>query len=223
VPKSRSPVRPRDAASLILLRKGSGGLEVLMGRRLRRAAFLPDHYVFPGGRVDGSDARARPASPLDASAVPHMKVAKRPGRARAVAMAAVRETFEESGLLLGEEGDVGAVRSSTWRAIRRTGLAPALARLHYVGRAITPTPSPIRFHARFFMADACHVVGTLGGSGELLDLHWTPLANALRLPIADVTQFMLGEAARQLSATEHERRLKPFFTYKGGEPYARYG
>ncbi len=219
---SAKPARPRDAASLILLREGKDGVEALMGRRLRRASFMPDHYVFPGGRIDASDARAKPASPLDPAVTGHMKVAGREARARALAMAAVRETFEETGLLLGEAGDVGPVGEETWRTIRDTGLAPALARLHYVGRAITPTASKIRFHARFFMADAEHVTGELGGSGELVDLHWTPLDAALRLPLADVTEYLLGEEiARQLAATGAARRLRAYFTHKHGRPYTR--
>lgn len=224
-PDSR-PVRPRDAASLILLRGGPGGnkgeIEVLMGRRLGRASFMPDHYVFPGGRIDAADSRARPASDLDLSALGHMKVAGRAVRARALAMAAVRETFEETGLLLGAPGDVGPVEEETWREIRATGLAPALARLSYVGRAITPTDSPIRFHARFFMADANHVTGTLGGSGELVDLHWTPLSEALKLPLPDITEFLLGtEVPRQLAATGEARNLKAYFTYRNGGPHIR--
>ena len=221
-PADNKPVRPRDAASLILLRHGGDGVEVLMGRRLRRAAFMPDHYVFPGGRIDASDARANPASPLDPSVTGHMKVAGRDSRARALAMAAVRETFEEAGLLLGEAGDVGPVGDETWRAIRDTGLAPALARLHYVGRAITPTTSRIRFHARFFMADSSHVTGELGGSGELVDLHWTPLDAALELPLADVTEYLVGEEIpRQLAATGAARRLRAYFSYKHGKASPR--
>lgn len=216
------PARPRDAASLILLRESEGGVEVLMGRRLRRASFMPDHYVFPGGRIDASDARARPASPLDPTVTGHMRVAGRESRARALAMAAVRETYEETGLLLGEAGDVGPVAEDSWREIRGTGLAPALARLHYVGRAITPTASKIRFHARFFMTDARHVTGKLGGSGELVDLHWTQLGAALRLPLADVTEYLLGEEIpRQLEATGAARHLRAYFTHKHGEPYTR--
>ncbi len=219
--KSR-PVRPRDAASLILYRQGPHGLEVLMGRRLRRASFMPDHYVFPGGRIDPDDSRARPASPLDLSSTGHMKVASRPARATALAMAAVRETFEETGLLLGEKGDVGPVQNEVWREIRETGLAPALGRLAYVGRAITPTPSPIRFHARFFMANARFVTGTLGGSGELVDLHWTLTADALKLPLPDITEFLLAEEVpRQLAATGSDRLLKAFFTHRHGKPYTR--
>ena len=219
---SANPVRPRDAASLILLRQGASGVEALMGRRLRRAAFLPDHYVFPGGRIDAGDVRAKPASPLDSSVTLHMKVAGQPSRARALAMAAVRETFEETGLLLGEAGDVGPVKNPVWRQIRERGLAPALARLHYVGRAITPTQSPIRFHARFFMVDARHFSGQLGGSGELADLHWTLLDAALRLPLADVTEYLLGEEIpRQLAATGAARRLRAYFSHKHGKPYTR--
>ncbi len=106
-----------------------------------------------------------------------------PARARALAVAAVRETFEETGLAFGELVD-GQLR-------------PSLDRLDYLARAITPTMSPIRFHARFFLADAADGSGELGGNGELLDLRWVPIPEAMDLPIINVTGFVLQEAARR--------------------------
>ncbi len=220
---SDGPVRPRVAASLIVLRHGAGEPEVLMGRRRAKASFIPDAYVFPGGGVDRSDARARPATPLAPEVERHLMAACASGRARALAMAAVRETFEETGLMLGRAGDVGPVNGAGWSHIRATGLAPDLARLDYVGRAITPPMSPIRFHARFFMADAAGLSGELGGSGELLDLHWVALSRAYDLPIVDVTEFMLGEARRLAAAApEGGRRPKPLFCYRQGGTVVRY-
>ena len=73
-----------------------------------------------------------------------------------VAVAAVRETYEETGLLLGR--------------LIAGRLEPALSGLDHIVRAITPTDSPIRFHARFFLADIASASGTLRGNGELLDL-----------------------------------------------------
>jgi len=76
-------------------------------------------------------------------------------------------------------------------------LHPDLARLDYLARAITPTLSPIRFHARFFLADAAGGSDQLGGNGELLDLRWIPIPEALELPIINVTRFVLQEIARR--------------------------
>ena len=98
-------------------------------------------------------------------------------------MAALRETFEETGLAIGRlEGEQ---------------LHPALHRLDYLGRAITPASSDIRYHARFFLADAKHASGEVRDSRELLDLRWLEIHEALRMTVADVTEFVLGEIEKQ--------------------------
>lgn len=219
------PVSPVDAASLILVRTGAGGPEVLMGRRHRRARFVPDAFVFPGGKIDLADRRARPSRDLAPDHPPRMAVRGNANFARALAMAAVRETFEETGLLLAAPGDPGLDRDDirahpSWAEIGAQGVAPDLAALAYFGRAITSPYSPIRFHARFFIADAGAATGTLGGSGELSDLDWYPVAEAIaRLPIVDVTEFMLGEVARH---AESGRPAAPLFAYRKNVPYVRY-
>jgi 8-oxo-dGTP pyrophosphatase MutT (NUDIX family) len=158
-----------------------------MGRREPRDRFMPDVYVFPGGRVDPADATRPAASELRPEVAAQLeRVTPRP-RARAIAVAAIRETFEETNLVLGErEGD---------------SLRPALEYLEYVARAITPAGNPIRYHARFFLADAAFVSGTLRGNGELLDLAWVPIPRAFELNVIDVTQVVLHEVAARLSGT----------------------
>ena len=198
------PVRPRDAASLIIHRKTRAnaarntlaGYEILMGRRASKSRFMPDVYVFPGGTVDPADARARPATPLDPGLVALLSVGGRVSRARALAMAAVRETFEETGLILGQPGDPGGGSDPSWRAMRARGFAPDLARLRYIGRAITPTVSPIRFHARFFSAPAECFEGCAQATAELGDLRWVAPEEVGQLPLAGITRFILGHAAR---------------------------
>jgi 8-oxo-dGTP pyrophosphatase MutT (NUDIX family) len=215
------PVKPRDAATLIVVRGKADDPQVLMGKRSRKAAFIPDAYVFPGGRHDPEDQAVTPATPLDA---PIAKMAVRGNRARAegLAMTAIRETFEETGLLLARPGAIGAVRDPTWRTFRDRAVAPDLARLRYVGRAITSPYSPIRFHARFFVARAEHFSGTLGGSGELSDLRWVGIREALEsLPIVDVTEFMLGELARRLAAPDRHTRT-PLYAYRLDRAFVRY-
>ena len=219
---SRRPVRPRDAASLILLRREEREHRVLVGRRPPKARFLPGYYVFPGGSVEPSDSRARPASPLATDMVELMAVGGKTLRAHSLAMAAVRETFEETGLLVAEPGDVGPLPSPTWSTIRAHGVAPSLHRLSYVGRAITPVPSPIRFHARFFVADAQYTTGTLGGDSELEDLHWCPVNELARLPTIDVQSFMLSHAIATLTCENSATTGKPLFTQRAGQRYIRY-
>ncbi|MBI1239270.1 MAG: NUDIX domain-containing protein [Alphaproteobacteria bacterium] len=217
-------VRPRDAASLVLIRhaeKGPEGAEVLMGRRRPKASFIPDAFVFPGGRLDPEDRRVHPARPLTPETEHDLlrtRAAASAAEARALANAVVRETWEETGLLITRDGDPGAGATGDWRGLREKHQAPDHHALEFLGRAITPTDSPIRFHARFFLMRTENGDAPLSGSGELLDLAWFPLHEALGLPIIDVTEFMLGEAKNRLADPETPRAI---FTYRGGKPAIR--
>jgi 8-oxo-dGTP pyrophosphatase MutT (NUDIX family) len=194
-------VRPRDAATLVLLREGTAGLEVLMGRRVAAHRFMPNMYVFPGGRIDPADAKA----PVLRDLAPD--VAARLGRqARAIGVAAIRETHEETGLVLGREVD-GRVEAD-------------LSGLDVLARAITPPDSPIRFHARFLVARAEGATGTLGGSGELVELGFRPLDEALRLPLADITEFILQDLARDGIGRRPTVKL---YSYRRNRPVIRHG
>ncbi|MGQ3073511.1 MAG: NUDIX hydrolase [Ferrovibrionaceae bacterium] len=194
-------MRPRDAATLVLLREGTAGLEVLMGRRVAAHRFMPNMYVFPGGRIDPADAKA----PVLRDLAPD--VAARLGRqARAIGVAAIRETHEETGLVLGREVD-GRVEAD-------------LSGLDVLARAITPPDSPIRFHARFLVARAEGATGTLGGSGELVELGFRPLDEALRLPLADITEFILRDLARDGIGRRPTVKL---YSYRRNRPVIRHG
>lgn len=217
-PKTKPVTRPKDAASLILLRKGMGGWQVLMGRRHANARFLPGYYVFPGGVVDPSDARARPASALAESTVENMAVNGRAGRARAIAMACVRETFEETGLAVCKSADVGATAGPSWDVLRRRQLAPDLAALSYIGRAITPTTQRYRYHARFFMAPDTTLQGEIQPDGELDDLLWLPVDKAHNLKALSVTSYMLHRAITDATRSAYSNYAKPLFAVRQGVP-----
>jgi 8-oxo-dGTP pyrophosphatase MutT (NUDIX family) len=204
----RSP-RPSDAATLILLRR-HGGLEVLLGQRHANHAFMPNRYVFPGGRVDRHDHLVRAATPLSADVKVRLERAATPARAHALAIAAVRETFEETGLMLARPVADGVVqRHPPWDAFAARGLGPALGALDYIYRAVTPPGRPRRFNARFFLADAGAATGELRGDGELEDLRWVALDAVLDLPIAEVTRLVLAEAARLIAAPRRAGRPVP--------------
>ncbi|MBN7798212.1 NUDIX hydrolase [Parahaliea mediterranea] len=182
-------MRPVDAATLIILRDQR---EVLMGLRSAKHVFVPNNYVFPGGRVDPGDARVPAPFELNTTARDRLVRSTSPSRARGIGMAAVRETFEETGLLLTRPTPAPVnSRSASWRPIYQQGVAPALDRLHYFARAITPPGPPRRFDARFFLADARHLQGTLRGNGELHDLRWVPLEEAAALPMIGITQVII--------------------------------
>jgi 8-oxo-dGTP pyrophosphatase MutT (NUDIX family) len=213
------PVKPRHAASLVLTRKRGNTTQILMGRRSARAAAFPEAYVFPGGRVDKADAAVTPAAPLSAQTLNDLctRGGCTPVTARALATAAIRETFEETGLLIAAPGDVGT-RDGAWAQFADQGLAPAHDRLRFLGRAITPTSAPRRFHARFFLADGEAVLGEVRSNGELDALDWYPIEDALELPTIDVTQFILKELA---AAERGHIRDTPFFRYRRNKPLAK--
>lgn len=199
---ARRRVRPVDAAGLVLIRPGAEGPEVLLGRRHRKVAFLPDIYVFPGGRVDPDDARPSGfAETFSAAGLDGVGGGRR--QAAAFLRAALRETFEETGLLVGRPLDEAPIRSlpvgpsGPWQHFAERGLRPAFDALQLVCRAITPTTSRRRYNTRFFLADGRAAHGDIGGSGELEDLRWFPVAQTHHLGLVDVTQVVLGEALRR--------------------------
>lgn len=199
--------RPKDAATLIIVR-GDEHPEVLMGRRAPGHVFMASKWVFPGGRIDRADFRAAAASdphPKTAAAL-HRELA--PHRARALMLTAVRETFEETGLILGEPAPTAAV-AGPWREFRQAGALPDLAALRYVARAITPPGRSRRFDARFFMTDAGALLSPepTAGSGELDEIAWLKLEEARALDLPSITRFVLDEVAGRL---ERPDRPVPF-------------
>lgn len=187
--------KPRDAATLILVR---GGREVMMGQRGKGHVFMPDKWVFPGGRVDPGDARL----PAAAELTPETEALLRQGTAvrrppRAFALAAVRETKEEAGLVVG--GEAG----------------PDLSKLAFVARAITPPYRPRRFDARFFLADAEAVLvhDEPEAGEELLHTRWFSLAEAMALDLPSITRFVLKEVEARLAG---QAIAPPFLRWSRG-------
>jgi len=182
-------LRPRDAATLILVRDSR---EVLLGVRSAGHVFMPHMYVFPGGRVDAGDARVQCPVHLRPEVEQRLLGTLSPARARALAMTAVRETWEETGLLLGHPcRESVRTRSPHWRPFYAEGVVPALDRLDYVARAITPPGQVRRYDARFFLADAGHASGVLRGNGELEDLRWVDINEARQLALSPITAIVL--------------------------------
>ena len=189
-------MRPRDAATLIIVRDKK---EVLLGVRNARHVFMPHRYVFPGGRVDAGDARVASPVALPPVVAEKLGISVSAPRARALAMAAVRETYEETGLILGARPRRPVqTRSPHWQAFFAQGFVPALDKLDYFARAITPPGMVRRFDARFFTVDARHMSGHLGGNGELGDLQWMALTDVGRLPLAPITELVLQLLAQTL-------------------------
>ncbi|MGF1660176.1 MAG: NUDIX hydrolase [Rubrimonas sp.] len=219
-----APPTPRDAASLILVRRdGRRGVpRVLMGQRGAGARFMPSKFVFPGGALDPCDLTLSPVEPLSESCARRLAMESGPAIGRALALAAIRETFEEAGLAIGVPDPAAPARADAapapWRGFLRRGLRPALDRARFVFRAITPPTRPVRFDARFFMAEATDVQGDpddfSAAEEELSHLRWLTMSEAREVDLPFITTVVLAEAEARLESDAD--RPVPFFRHDGG-------
>ena len=207
--RTGAKLSPKDAATLIVVRDG----KVLMGRRAQGHVFMAAKWVFPGGRIDRSDFRAASTGDFDARTAARLAAGCPPRRARALALAAIRETFEETGLIVGDKAPPASV-AGPWRAYRAAGALPDLSALTYVARAITPPGRARRFDARFFMADGSALLSRdIDGSGELDEIAWIPWEEAEGLDLPAITRFVIGEVGKRLADPE---RPAPFVRFVRG-------
>lgn len=206
--------RPRDAATLILVRQRRNDTEVLMGQRAKGHVFMPDKWVFPGGRVEPGDAKAPAATELTPDSEAQLRAGNVRRPARAFALAAVRETFEEAGLVVGRKGGPPGPPPKGWQTYATHNAAPELDKLALVCRAVTPPLRTRRFDARFFLADAEAVLLSFDPAPceeELLHTRWFSFEDAAKLDLPSVTRFVLGEAAARLAGSE--TRGPPFLRW----------
>jgi 8-oxo-dGTP pyrophosphatase MutT (NUDIX family) len=215
---------PRDAATLMLIDRSGTEPKVLLGRRHASHKFMPGKFVFPGGRIEAQDGRMQAASELDPRT--EAKLALRPRDEtvpppRAFALAAVRETFEETGLLLGVKSAAPpAVPHAEWEGFATASVFPDLAHIHFVARAVTPPRRPKRFDTRFFTADATAVAdkveGVVGPDSELVELVWIPIVEATRLDMPTITGVVLEELdARVKAGMGHDLPVPYYFMVDG--------
>ena len=214
-----TPVDARPASSLMLLRDGAAGLEVLMMRRAERAGDLRSGAaVFPGGVLDGRDrdAHALCLGPDDAAASAQLGLSS---GGLDYLVAAVRETFEEVGLLLAVRAAAGPLDLAAlqpWRdrlqqgsagaveLCRAAGLQLDLRGLVYFSHWLTPPGVLKRFDTRFFMTLAPEGQVAQADLGEAVELMWLTPAQALApergLKLLPVTQRTLQALGRHASA-----------------------
>lgn len=212
-PGSRA-VRPRNAATLIIVRRDRKTPQVLMGKRHAGHDFMPNLWVFPGGRIDRSDFRAPYATDLTPAVAGKFEAHIPLTKGRALAAAAVRETFEEAGLLLAKPVPPRPA-VGPWREFLSQGMAPDLAALDIVARAVTPPMLAKRFDTWFLMADAERLVSLerQPDCGELEEIAWVDFDEALALPLPSVTRMVIGEAIKRL---EEPGRPQPFMRFGAG-------
>ena len=217
--------RPRDASTMIIIDRSGSKTKVLMGKRHEGHKFMPGKFVFPGGRIEQHD-RLMPvagalAKPVEQRLLEHVQ---RPtvSRARALVLAAIRETFEETGLMIGSRdfGTPPLAPEGPWQRFLNLGIFPTLEEIHFVGRAITPPRRPKRFDTRFFAVDRtqiCHEVGgIIGPDTELVELVWVPIDEASQLDLPTVTEVMLKELQDRIAAGFTHKLPVPFYRYTYG-------
>lgn len=219
---------PRDAATLVIVDRARSAPRVLMGRRHPGQVFLPDTFVFPGGRVEAGDrALARrhvlPASEME-SLTHAMRGRPSETRATALALAAIRETFEETGFIVGTP-DTDPLPGSEaggpagWRPFLAQGFRPRLDGLAFFARAITPPGRPRRYDTRFFIVDAGSATHRSSPvDGELLDIDWFTMKEAERLELPSITRHILTDLERLLNASDKawSTREIPFYRHLYG-------
>jgi len=202
----------RNAATVIVQRKTADGPAILVGQRGAKAAFMPNKFVFPGGAVDAADADVPLGSAL-ADPCASRLLEDATFSPNALAAAAIRELWEETGLILGTPA-AWPDAPDDWAAFAAKGMRPHAAHLRFFFRAITPPGRPRRFDARFFLIDADHINGDLddfsAASDELSHLHWVPLADARSLDLPFITEVVLAELARHPDPSQPPESV-PFF------------
>lgn len=227
-PVKKGPaLTPKDAATLMVIDRGNDGVvRVLMGRRHMRHAFMPGKFVFPGGRVDSGDARVPVADAFAEVELARLmsgpRAPRTTGRARALAVAAIRETYEEAGLLIGTPGSARLPEGEAWTAFSERGLLPALSRLVFLARAITPPGRPRRFDTRFFAVWADAIADRLpegtGPSGELEAVQWIAIDEAATFDLPGVTRRVLRDLGTRLGTDPGLTRTDiqvPFYQSRG--------
>jgi len=201
-------LKPRDSATLILIDRAENVPKVLLGRRHLRHRFMPGKFVFPGGRIEPADRQMAALAPLHERHVARLMQRVRrasAAKAAAFALAAVRETYEETGLMLGVRAE-GTITTppGAWEAFAKAGVMPDLSAIHFIARAITPPKRPLRFDSRFFAADiaavAHRVEGLVGPEAELVELVWLPITEARSLDMPGITAVVLEELQDRIAA-----------------------
>jgi 8-oxo-dGTP pyrophosphatase MutT (NUDIX family) len=212
-------LRPRNAATLILIDRSATEPKVLLGKRHPAHAFMPGHFVFPGGRIEPVDGSVPAAGELypavqrrlvSAVARPNSKTA------RAFGLAAIRETFEETRIVIGRKhSGVLPQMDAPWASFFAAGFLPDLSALRFIARAITPPRATRRFDARFLAVDANAIVhqaaGVVHSGAELTELVWVTLAEAMRLPLPNITELVLADLAQSIAAGFAQDAPVPFY------------
>lgn len=212
--------RPLLAATLIVVDRSGPEPRILMGRRRPDAVFLPDKYVFPGGRLEAEDGDLEFVGALPACdhgcLMRGVRHADPQRGMRAFVTAAIRETFEETGHLVSVDGPVIATDPTVdWAELVRAGVRPDLRQLRYAARAITPPGRPRRYDTRFFLAEASAVAAIVPRTdGELSEIGWFGLDRVSAHDLPSITRMVLKDLKGVLDGGG-DREI-PFYYWRSG-------
>jgi 8-oxo-dGTP pyrophosphatase MutT (NUDIX family) len=186
-PEGARAVRPRNAATLFIIRRDGAKPRVLMGKRHGGHNFMPNLWVFPGGRIDRADFRAPAATDLRPEVAGKFEAYMPLTKGRALGKAAIRETWEEAGLLLGRPAEPRPI-AGPWREFLEQGVQPDLEALSIIYRAVTPPNVGKR-------------------------IAWFELEEALELPLPTVTRAVIQETRERL---DNPNRPIPYMRFRMG-------
>ena len=218
-PPTVRPVRPHDAASLIIIDRSGSEPRFLLGKRHEKHKFMPGKYVFPGGKTDACDRKVIPARDIDPGCLQrlHAGLDRRgtEAKARALALSAVREAFEEAGVLIGQASDFETVHAE-WLPFAEHRLTPDLKPLRYVARAITPPQFPRRYDTRFFATFRDLAIETemrQHDDNEMLDFTFATHAETTVMNLPGITRMVLQTVIDRLAVDPDLNPGHPVPTY----------
>ncbi|RFP87327.1 NUDIX hydrolase [Rhodobacteraceae bacterium 63075] len=209
----------RNAATVIALRDRLSKPKVLMGQRGSKAAFMPSKFVFPGGAVDAADFAVPLSEGFHPICAARLAENVEKDISHGLGIAAIRELWEETGLILGQPGAWAGDVPEDWVDFAEAGFLPSARPLQFVFRAVTPPGRPRRFDARFFLVDADEIASDLddfsGAEDELSHLQWIPLQEVRGFDLPFITEVVLAEVAHRAHDLTPPRNV-PFF-HNGAE------
>lgn len=220
-----SALTPRDAGSVIVVAMNGETPRLLMGRRAVSHVFMPGRAVFPGGRVERCDLAAAQNFSLRDEALARLSAltARRfdDRRAIAVALAAIRETWEETGVMIARPGAFEDA-PGPWRAFADKGLRPDPTSLIPLARAITPPGHPRRYDARFFVTSDASIAHREPAppTDEFDHVEWHTLDSLEDLPLADITRQIIKDLHQRIVDGSWHRvpPTIPFYRHLRGRP-----
>jgi len=202
----RAP-RPRLASTIVLIHGPRNNPKILMGKRSIKHDFMPSVYVFPGGRVDRCDSYVKYTGELSKRTEMILETAFTARKARALVLASIRETYEETALMIGKNESKNTTSKSIWNDFQKAGITPSLDGIEVFGRAITPPHRHKRFDAWFFIKNIkTPKVPDIFDTAELEDVAWFTLEQIWELNLQRATKMML-------------KVLEEYLNYKSPPPY----